>query len=365
MLNQTTCTLFIELLCQCPMKQSEYGKLPTGETIQEFALSNENGMTVNIINYGGIITELHVPDKNGKTADVVLGLKNLEDYVSKNDHFFGCITGRVAGRISSGKFSLDGVDYEMLINDEPNHLHGGAVGLNKRVWTPKILDDNTLQLSYLSPDGEEGYPGNLEIAVTYSLNNENELKLDYHAKSDRSTPLCLTNHSYFNLAGEDSGEINDQKIQILCDQFVSTDEFMTLLGRAESVEGKGNDLRDEKTFKDAIPGLLNHHGDNYIVKTQASNELVKVARAVDPESGRVMETFTTDNCLQFYTGVSLDKDDYINIGKSGTRYRKHFGFCLECQGYPDGANSRDFIDNVLEPGDSFQQSTIYRFSTEH
>jgi aldose 1-epimerase len=345
------------------MEQKVVGKISTGEEISEFTIQNENGLILKVITFGGIITELHVPDKYGKLDDVVLGFGSVEDYEKFNVlAYFGCITGRVAGRITHGKFSLEGKEYQMVINNEPNHLHGGLDGLNKQVWSPKILDDQTLQLSYTSPDGQSGYPGNVEIAVTYALTSENEVRIEYHAKTDKATPLSLTNHAYFNLAGQESCNSLDHLIQINCSDFVPTDEDMTLQDRIESVEGKGNDVRKMSRLGDVIPKLLKHHGDNYMVKLSPSQDLVHVAKVIEPVSGRVMDAYCTDQCLQFYTGMALDEEPII--GKTGKEYVKHHGFCLEFQGYPNGVNHPEIADNVLKLGETYKQTSVYRFSTE-
>tara|TARA_B100001093_G_scaffold519730_1_gene610129 strand:- start:7020 stop:8060 length:1041 start_codon:yes stop_codon:yes gene_type:complete len=346
------------------MECLEFGKMENGDIVNQYTLKNDSGMALGVLTYGGIIRELWVPDREGEMADIVLGFNTLEDYIERNDPYFGCITGRVAGRTTGGKFTLEGVDYKFVLNDEPNHLHGGLEGLNRRVWKAKELSENSIQLSYTSLDGDQGYPGNLEMSVIYTLTEENELRLEYHAKTDQATPICLTNHSYFNLAGEDSGPVDEQTIQIFSDQYVPTDEFLTLLGGVESVEGKANDLRVPKTFGETIPNLHLEHGDNYMLKKAPSNELIPVARTKDLKSGRVMDTLSTDNCLQFYTGHFLDKDGLVVVGKSGDPYKAHAGYCLECQGYPDGVNSPEIMDNILRPGERFQETTLYRFTTE-
>lgn len=227
------------------IQQCAFGKMPTGERIDEYTLTNIHGLILKVITYGGIVTQLHVPDKNGRLADVVLGFDNLEQYLVGHP-YFGCITGRVAGRLTHGKFSLDGKNYSLAINNPPNHLHGGKVGFDKRVWRAEIISDGKerLRLSYLSPDGEEGYPGNVQVNVFYSLTDANEFVIEYEAVTDQAAPLNLTNHSYFNLVGEGSGRIDDHVLQIFANDFASADEAMTLLDRRESVAGRANRFMD-------------------------------------------------------------------------------------------------------------------------
>jgi len=345
------------------VKTREFGKLPTGETVEEFALTNARGMTLKLITYGGTITELHVPDRRGMTADVVLGFNDLAGYLGSHP-YFGCIAGRVSGRITSGKFTLDGRNYQLLVNDPPNHLHGGVTGFDKRLWHAQVIKDSKdavgVHLKYRSPDGEEGYPGNVDVTLTYFLDQENEVCICYTAVTDQPTPLSLTNHSYFNLAGEGSGTIENHLLQVSSSEISQTDAQMTLLGARSPVKGKANDFRRPTRLGDAIPGLLNSHGDNYLL-AQPARKFEHAARLEDPTSGRVMEVLTTENCLQVYTGVSLDGS---LVGKSGRPYPKFGGLCLECQGYPDGVNHPEMGDIILRPGEVYHQTTVYRFSNK-
>jgi aldose 1-epimerase len=326
-------------------------------------LRNRSGLMMKVLNLGALIAELHVPDQKGKLADVVLGFSKDEQYLSEHP-FFGVIAGRVAGRISGGKFSLAGVNYALELNDPPNHLHGGSQALDKQLWemdAPEESDDGaSVRLRYLSRDGDQGYPGNLSIEVTYTLTDENELVIDYHATTDQATPVSLTNHAYFNLAGEGSGTIEGHVLMINADHYAPTDDAMTLLGQVAPV-GK-NDLRLGKRLSAVIPLLHKRHGDNYFVQQGPSDEPVHVARLTDPASGRQMDVLTTEPCLQFYTGVSLDGS---LIGKSGVPYGPHAGLCLECQRYPDGVNHPERGDIILVPGNAYRQRTVYRFSTTH
>lgn len=335
---------------------SPFGLLPDGREIVEFQLTNSHGHRVHVITLGGIVSQLHVPDRNGQTADIVCGFDRLESYVGGHP-YFGSIVGRVAGRLTGGKFSLDGRTYNLAVNDAPNHLHGGLDGFDKRVWAAEVAGDQ-LRLSYVSPDGEEGYPGTLEVVVIYCLSEANEFSVTYEAVTDAPTPINFTNHSYFNLAGEGRGRIDDHILQIFSQEIVATDDAMTLLGRRESVDRKANDFRQARRLGDAIPHLHQNHGDNYILRHAPAPSPELAARLEDPASGRVMEVLTTERCLQLYCGTALDGS---LIGKSRLPYAQHFAVCLECQGYPDGANTADFGNVILRPGEIYEQTTIHQF----
>ena len=342
------------------IQQRAFGKMPTGERIDEYTLTNANRLSLKVITYGGIVTQLHVPDKNGRLADVVLGFDKLEQYLAGHP-YFGCITGRVAGRLTQGKFSLDEKNYSLAVNNPPNQLHGGNIGFDKRVWRAEIISDGKerLRLSYFSPDGEEGYPGNVQVTVFYSLTDANEFVIEYEAVTDQATPLNLTNHSYFNLAGEGSGRIDDQVLQIFADDFAPADETMTLFDRREPVAGRANDFTRAKRIGEALPGLWKNHGDVYFIRRSDDSKLAPVAKLFDPHSGRVMEIFSTESCLQLYTGVSLDG---TLIGKSGQNYGQHAALCLECEGYPNGVNAPQLGNIVLRPSVTYRQTTAHAFS---
>ena len=346
------------------MTSKNFGTLPAGETVDQYTLTNSTGASLDVITYGGIITALRMPDAKGALADVVLGYDNLEAYVARHP-YFGAIIGRIAGRLTGGRLSLEGRDHQLVCNDEPNHLHGGLMGLDKRVWTaqPVTRADraDSLRLTYHSPDGEEGYPGNVDIAITYTLTAQNELIIESEATSDRATPLSLTNHSYFNLGGEDSGSVADHQIQILAEACVPpTDEKMTLSGKRQLVAGTPSDLREPQIMGDVIAKIYLTHGDNYHLRSGSVDEPSLAARVVEPISGRVMEVSTNDTNLQFYTGTALDGTD---IGKAGKPYEAHAGLCLECQGYPDGVSHPELGDILVRPGTPQRRTTIYAFST--
>ena len=342
------------------IKASHFGAMPDGRRVEQFTITNSKGLTLSVINYGAIVTQLLVPDRYGKLADIICGFNRLEPYLAGHP-YFGCIAGRVAGRITRGRFTLDGTEYRLAINDPPNHLHGGRVGFDKQLWTVEETTDGSVQLSYFSADGEEGYPGNVGIHVTYSLTDTNEFVVGYIASCRRSTPLSLTHHGYFNLRGEGSGTIDDHILQIFADDYVPADEAMALLGRRESVADRANDFRKPKRVGDAIPGLWKQHGDVYFVNPAPAGEIVPVATLSEKSTGRVMTIRSTEPCLQLYTGVSLDGSI---IGKSGQAYGKHGALCLECERYPDGVNHPELGDIILRPGNVYRQTTVHAFGIE-
>lgn len=345
-------------------RSEPFGNLPGGEPVEQFTLSNA-GLTLKAISLGGIVTELHVPDRGGRTADVVLGLGSLEDYLGSHP-WFGAITGRVAGRITAGRFTLDGTDFELELNDPPNHLHGGSEALDKKNWCGRTgvneAGEPSLLLSYRSPDGECGYPGNVDLRVRYTLTNDAAFRLDYEATTDRATPLSLTHHGYFNLAGEGSGDVCGHLLTIDADWYVPKDDDSTLTGEVVPVVAGETDFRSPIRMSDAIAGIHQGSGANYMVR-RASGErgLVSVALFEDPASGRIMEVATTNSCLQFYTGKKLPAADLT--GKSGRSYPAFAGACFECQGYPDGATHPGIDNIILRPGETYRQTTVYRFRT--
>ncbi len=340
-----------------------FGTTPDGRQIDAWTLCGASGLTLEIITYGATVTRLLVPDREGDLADVVLGFDNLAAYLS-HSAYFGCVVGRVAGRVSNASFRLDGELYELFPNNPPNHLHGGKRGFDKRVWaaTPveRVNGEPSLQLMYRSPHLEEGYPGTVDVTVTYTITRDNALLVETCGGADEPTPFSLTLHHYFNLAGEGSGSIADHELQICADEFIAADEFMTLLGEAVAV-GDNNDLRCPRTLREVIPGLFRNHGDLYVIRKDArigSGEQVRAARLVHPESGRTLEISTTATHLQLYTGAALDAS---LTGKSGDAYPQYAGICLECEGYPDGANRPHLGDIILRPGAPRKEMTTYAF----
>ncbi len=346
-----------------PIHKEDFGQLPNGQTVHRYTLSNNRGLTLKAINYGGIITELHVPDRNNRTADVVLGLSTLEEYLAGHP-YFGALVGRVAGRITGARFTLDGTEYLLACNNPPNHLHGGLAGFDKKIWatetTESIEAEPCLMLTCHSNDGEEGYPGNVAITVTYTLTRENELRIEYAATADQPTPLSMTNHSYFNLAGEGSGNINNHLLQIHAHEYVPADGSLTLTGKITPVIDGINDLTRPTRLATLTGAPLEAHGDNYMINHQSGQDIVPVATVTENTSGRVMDVSSNATCLQFYTGKFLDQ--LTLRGKSGCVYKRFDGFCLECHGYPDGVNSPEIDDIILRPGKVYQQTTLYRFS---
>jgi aldose 1-epimerase len=342
---------------------NSFGKTKDGKKVDLFELTNANGVTAKIINYGGIITELHVPDRDGKLDDVVLGFDNLESYLAGHPHF-GAITGRVANRIAKGKFTLDGKEYRLAVNNGPNSLHGGLKGFDKVVWqyTAPVVTSDTMavQLTYVSPDGEEGYPGNLTTAVTYSLTNQNELRIDYKATTDKPTPVNLTNHSYFNLAGPQSGDILDHELELEADEYTPADDTQIPTGEIRSVKGTPLDFTKPATIGSRIGKITDKTGgyDHNFVLRSKGKKLALAARVFEPKTGRVMEMYTTEPGVQLYTANSLDGK---LKGKGGVAYQKHGAFCLEAQHFPDSVNHPDFPSVILRPGETYTQTTVYKF----
>jgi aldose 1-epimerase len=342
-----------------------FGTLPSGEPVTAFTLTGAGGLSLQVMTYGGIVTHLRAPDRDGSFDDVVLGFDDFAPYLAGHP-YFGAIAGRVAGRTTGARFVLDGRTYDLACNHPPNHLHGGLIGLDKRLWTAHPVDrpDHapSLRLTYHSPDGEEGYPGAVDIAVTYTVTAANAFIIDSEAVADRPTPFSLTHHGYFNLAGESAGSIDDHELQIHADETVAVDERFTLLGQRVPVKGQPNDFSQPRRLGDAIPHLYQQHGDLYLIPGAAAgtSALVPVARVTEPRAGRVLTVSTTERCFQFYSGVSLDG---ACTGKLGRPYRAHAGLCLECEGYPDGANNPAFGDILLRPGQPSRQTTVYSFST--
>jgi aldose 1-epimerase len=347
----------------CTVKHRPFGKLPDGRQADLFTLSNGCGLSCEITNYGGIVNAIRVTRPDQSLVDVVLGFNTLEDYLGPHP-YFGTLVGRVAGRISGAKFLLDGCEYPLAANDAPNHLHGGSVGFDKQLWQAKATanaDEASLRLSYLSPDGEEGYPGNVQVSVTYAVTTKNELVMRYEAETDQATPLSLTNHSYFNLAGEGSGDIFDHVLQVFSDEIAATDASMTLLGHRTPVTREANDFNRPRRLGDVIPVLLNNHGDNHFIRCSSKGELAQTAVLRHPASGLTMTTLTTQDTVQIYSAAILD--DTL-VGKSGVPYIKHAGFCLECQGCPGAVHTHALGDIILRPRERYDHTTVYAFSFE-
>lgn len=343
-----------------------FGKTADGKGVYIFTLRNSKGMEARITNYGGILVSLLVPDRSGIPGDVVLGYDSLAQYVRDNP-YFGCIVGRYGNRIAKGKFTLDGKDYTLATNNGPNHLHGGAKGFDKVVWTPKEVRGKTgpsLELTYLSRDGEEGYPGNLSVKVIYTLTDKNELRISYTATTDKPTIVNLTHHSYFNLAGAGAGDILGHELMINADRFTPIDSTLIPTGELKSVRGTPMDFTTPTAIGARIgekdPQLIRAGGyDHNFVLVKKGTGLGLAARVSDSSSGRVMEVLTTEPGLQFYSGNFLDGH---NVGKGGKKYEHRYGFCLETQHFPDSPNKPQFPSSRLNPGETYRSETLYRFS---
>lgn len=351
-------------------QETQYGVTREGKELFLYTLKNDNSVIVKITNYGCRIVELHTPDSGGNVKDIVLGFDHPDDYQTDNP-YFGSILGRYANRIARGQFVLDGIEYQLARNNNANHLHGGRTGFDSIIWDGDLEEQNegeptTLCFTYLSPDGEESYPGNLATTVKYTLTNENELVIEYQATTDRRTIVNLSNHSYFDLAGEDAPDILDHEIQIQADSFTPIDDNFIPTGAIEKVGGTPLDFRDFHTIGERIESeheqIQNGKGyDHNFVLNQGSGKLSHAATVRDPGSGRILEVHTTEPGMQFYTGNWLEGN---LIGKSGKPYEFRDAFCLETQHFPDSPNNPHFPDTVLSPHERFESKTIYKFLVE-
>lgn len=359
-------------------EETKFGKMPDtttkggqqirGPLVMQYTLVNKNGVTLRCIDYGAIITELHVPDKNGKFADVVLGFDKFEDY-QKGHPYFGTNAGRCGNRIANAKFTLDGKEYKLAANNGPHSLHGGKEGFDKKYWQGKAQLTATgpsVTFKYTSPDGEEGYPGQLATEVTYTLTDNNELMIDFRATTNKLTICNLAHHSYFNLAGHNSGDIKGHELTLAAKNYTPGDETLIPTGKIEPVGGTPFDFTKAK----AIGVDLEKAGGkpvgfdlNYVLDKGNSGRPELAAKVVEPKSGRVMEVFTTEPGIQFYTGNFLDGSAK---GKGGAEYKQYNGLCLESQKFPDSINKPEWKDKsnvILKPGETYKQTTVYQFST--
>jgi aldose 1-epimerase len=339
------------------------------DSINLYTLKNDNGMTIKVTNYGAIITSISVPDRDGKFADVALGYNNVEGYINAVDKpYFGAIVGRYGNRIAKGSFTLDGKTYSLAVNNGENHLHGGVIGFDKVVWTVAAHDEQSIALSYLAKDMEEGYPGNLQLTVKYTLTDDNRIVIDYHATTDKATPVNITQHTYFNLKGEGEGTILDHELMINASKYTPVDMGLIPTGKMPKVAGTPFDFTTAKPIGRDI-GIENEQltfgggfDHNWVLdKDAGSNELTLAAKVYEPTSGRVMTVSTTEPGIQFYCGNFLDGR---LKGKSGKTYVHRGGFCLETQHYPDSPNQPNFPSTILQPGDTYQTQTVFAFSTK-
>lgn len=351
------------------LQQRPFGKTPDGQAVSLYTLRNASGMEVTITNYGGAITTIKAPDSKKKFGDVVLGFDSVEGYASKeNTSYFGALIGRYGNRLAHGKFTLDGHTYQVPTNDGPNSLHGGAIGFNRRIWQAKdasTANAPALELHYLSPDGEQGFPGNLNVTVRYTLGNRNDLRIDYSATTDKDTVLNLTNHSYFNLAGPGSGTVLNHSVMLAADQFTPVDGTLIPTGKLQSVAGTPFDFRKLTRIGERIDApdeqlkLGKGYDHNFVLNT--GGDLTKAAaRVEEPTSGRVLEVFTDQPGVQFYSGNFLNGQ----TKGIGGAYQFRSALCLETQHFPDSPNHPNFPSTVLKPGQQFHSTTIYRFSTK-
>jgi aldose 1-epimerase len=346
------------------MRREAFGTTPDGQTIDLFVLTNENGVEAAITNYGAILVSLKVPDRTGEFADVVLGYDTLDGYVG-DTRFLGATIGRYANRIAGGTFTLDGVVYSLARNRGENHLHGGNRGFNKVRWEATVTGD-ALQLRYLSVDGEEGYPGNLSVEVTYTLTNDDELRIEYGAVTDRATILNLTNHSYFNLAGEGNGDITRHELMISAEAFTPVDANVIPTGELRSVAGTPFDFGQAEVIGARIDNddeqlrRAGGYDHNFVLQSSKAGAPVLAAKVHEPQTGRKLEVWTTEPGMQFYSGNFLDGSIH---GKGGKSYGHRYAFCLETQHFPNSPNEPRFPSTVLRPGERFASTSIYAFSS--
>jgi aldose 1-epimerase len=343
-----------------------FGNLPDGTPVDLYTLRNRHGMEVKISNYGGIVVSISVPDKNGQFADVVLGCDNLEGYVKENP-FFGALVGRYGNRIANAKFTLNGKEYKLAANNGPNSLHGGLKGFDKVVWEGKSLatpEGPALELSYVSKDGEEGFPGNLSVTTVYTLTDDNGLKIEYTATTDKDTVINLTHHSYFNLAGK--GDVLNHEVMIHADKFTPTDKNLIPTGELRPVSSTPFDFRKPTTIgarinqDDEQLKIAGGYDQNWVID-KGPGKLGLMARVHEPMTGRVLEVLSTEPGMQFYTGNHLNGKI---TGKGGWVYTPRSGFCMEPQHYPDSPNHPEFPSVVLKPGQEYHNTIIYRFSVK-
>jgi len=347
--------------------KKEVSGLKDGKEVVLYTLMNANGMTAKITNYGAIVTELSAPDKSGKFENVVLGFDHPETYWKEpyinNCCYLGAIVGRYGNRIAQGKFSLNGKDFVMAVNNGPNHLHGGLKGFDKVVWDSEPFENEEgqgVKLSYFSKDMEEGYPGNLTVTVYYTLMNDNSLKVDYDGKIDQPCPVNITHHGYFNLTGNAKTDILGHEMQIMADRYTVVDSTLIPTGELRPVTGTPMDFNQPHTIGERIALVDGGYDHNYVLSDSVM-QLRKVVRVKEPVSGRVMEVFTTEPGVQFYSGNFLDG---ILTGSGNVKYIQHWGFCLETQHFPDSPNQPAFPSTVLEPGQRYRHTTVYRFGVE-
>jgi aldose 1-epimerase len=345
---------------------TSFGKTADGTPVESFTLKNKNGMTVKLMTLGATITEINVPDKAGKFANVVFGFDDVAGYQSDRNQYFGCTVGRVCNRIAKGKFTLDGKEYKLAINNDPNHLHGGVKrSLDKVVWSAAALEKKGTVVAFYctSPDGEEGYPGKLSVAVLYELTEQNSVSISYTATTNQTTPVNLTNHSYFNLAGAGSDSVLDHDLMVNAHEYIPVDKTLIPTGKLESVKGTIMDFTKSTRIGERIEKLYDTGAKGYdhcYVLTKREKEPTLAAKLRDPKSGRLLTVLTTQPGVQIYTGNFLKGQK----GKDGKEYKQRSGICLETCHFPDAVNQPTFPSIILRPGETYRQTCIYAFSTE-
>ena len=342
-----------------------FGKTADGIMIEEYTLTNKNGVVAKLITLGATLAELHVPDKSGKTVDVVLGFDDVSGYQSDKNQYFGCVVGRFANRIAKGRFTLEGKDYQLALNNGPNHLHGGLDhSLSKVVWKAEPLsNENAVRFTYSSPDGEEGYPGKLDVTVAYTLTDKNELRIDYSAVTTKATPVNLTNHSYFNLAGAGTASVLDHELTVDAKEYTPADATLIPTGKTEPVAGTPLDFTKPQKLGARIGDLVKTQFlgyDHNFVLSKRGPEPTFAAKLRDPSSGRVMTVLTTQPGVQVYSGNFLTGQK----GKGGKTFPKQSAVCLETQHFPDAMNHKEFPDVILRPGQTYRATCVYAFSNE-
>jgi aldose 1-epimerase len=343
------------------VRKEPFGQTTDGKGVDIYTLTNANGLRARITNYGAILVSLEVPDRNGKLADITLGYDALDGYI-KRGSFFGATVGRYANRIGGAGFVLNGIEYELAANNGENHIHGGKKGFDKVVWNAEQVetaDAVGVKLTYLSKDGEEGYPGNLDCTIVYTLTSNDELKISYEAETDKTTVINLTNHSYYNLAGQGNGDILGHEIMLNADSYTVVDKGLIPTGEIRSVKDSPMDFTSPMSIGSRIGQVGKGYDHNYVLNSGGGSRAL-CARVYEPTSGRVMEVHTTEPGVQLYTGNFLNGSI---TGKDGKVYNKHYAFCLETQHFPDSPNKPDFPSVVLEPGQKYTTVTVHKFYT--
>jgi aldose 1-epimerase len=334
-----------------------------GKAVTEYTITNTNGVQVGIINYGGTITKILVPDRKGEMGDVVTGFASLEGFLQKGNPYFGALIGRYGNRIANAKFTLDGKEYTLAGNDNGNSLHGGNKGYDKVYWNiEKQSGDSSLKLTYLSKDGEEGYPGNLNIEVIYTLSSDNGLRLDYTATTDKATPVNLTSHAYFNLSGGTDSTISGHVLMLNADKYTPVTNKLIPTGKMDPVKGTAMDFTTAKTIGRDIAQVKGGGYDHNWILNKTGNNLELAATLADTSNGRFMEVWTTEPGIQFYSGNFLDGK--LTGTKGAQKYVKHGALCLETQHYPDSPNQTVFPSTILKPGETYKHTTVYKFSVK-